>query len=64
MEPKKNNQAENAAANTTDNEHVIEAREEAMQDIDNDAELSAHNPNDDLDEGELARLGEEGEGVI
>lgn len=64
MEPKKNNREENAATNTADNEHVIEAREEAMQDIDNDAELSAHNPNDDLDEGELARLGEEGEGVV
>ena len=34
------------------------AHEEAMHDIDEDAELSAHSPNDDLDEGETARLGE------
>jgi hypothetical protein len=31
---------------------------QAEQDISNDAELSAHSPNDDLDEGESARLGE------
>jgi hypothetical protein len=35
------------------------AHEEAEKDMDNDAELSAHSPNDDLDEGETARLGEE-----
>ena len=34
------------------------AHEEAMHDIEEDAELSAHSPNDDLDEGETARLGE------
>ncbi len=39
---------------TTDN-----AREEAMGDIEQDADLSIHSPNDDLDEGETARLGEE-----
>jgi len=38
---------------TTDN-----AREEAMGDIESDADLSIHSPNDDLDEGETARLGE------
>ncbi|MGZ3838543.1 MAG: hypothetical protein ACXVMS_14020 [Flavisolibacter sp.] len=36
-----------------------EAHEEALHDIDNDPELSAHSPNDDLDEGETARLGED-----
>lgn len=35
------------------------AREEAMGDIAEDADLSIHSPNDDLDEGETARLGED-----
>ncbi len=35
-----------------------DAREEAMGDIEEDADLSIHSPNDDLDEGETARLGE------
>lgn len=35
------------------------AREEAFDDIGEDADLSIHSPNDDLDEGETARLGED-----
>lgn len=35
------------------------AHNEADKDIANDAELSVHSPNDDLDEGETARLGED-----
>jgi hypothetical protein len=35
------------------------AHDEALNDIDNDPDLSASSPNDDLDEGESARLGEE-----
>jgi len=35
------------------------AHTEAEKDIEDDAELSAHSPNDDLDEGESARLGED-----
>lgn len=35
------------------------AHREAEQDMEEDAELSAHSPNDDLDEGETARLGED-----
>ena len=35
------------------------AREEALGDIKEDADLSIHSPNDDLDEGETARLGED-----
>lgn len=35
------------------------AREEAMGDIEKDPDLSIHSPNDDLDEGETARLGED-----
>ena len=36
-----------------------DAREEAFEDIAEDADLSIHSPNDDLDEGETARLGED-----
>ena len=35
------------------------AHEEAEKDILDDADLSIHSPNDDLDEGETARLGED-----
>ncbi len=34
------------------------AHTEAEKDMDEDAELTAQSPNDDLDEGETARLGE------
>ena len=37
--------------------HVKEAHNVAEHDIAEDADLSIHSPNDDLDEGELARLG-------
>jgi len=36
-----------------------DAHRQAERDIMNDAEFSAHSPNDDLDEGETARLGED-----
>jgi hypothetical protein len=39
------------------------AREEAEKDVAQDPEMSAHSPNDDLDEGELARLGEDTPGI-
>ena len=42
-----------------DKEKAIEAHNEAEKDMNEDAELTAHNPNDDLDEGETARLGED-----
>jgi hypothetical protein len=35
------------------------AHDEAEKDMENDAELTSHSPNDDLDEGESARLGED-----
>jgi hypothetical protein len=35
------------------------AHNEAEKDMEDDAELTASSPNDDLDEGETARLGEE-----
>jgi len=37
----------------------INARKEADKDMGDDAEFTAHSKNDDLDEGESARLGEE-----
>ena len=35
------------------------AHQQADKDMYEDAELTAHHPNDDLDEGETARLGEQ-----
>jgi hypothetical protein len=35
------------------------AHDAADRDMENDAELTASSPNDDLDEGELARLGDD-----
>ncbi len=40
------------------------AHAEAEKDMDDDAELTAENPNDDLDEGETARLGEDLSNII
>ncbi|WP_132055465.1 hypothetical protein [Pseudocnuella soli] len=41
-----------------DNKLVAAAHEQADKDMEADAELTATSPNDDLDEGETARLGE------
>lgn len=64
MEPKKNTTPVPNTQKPADNEHVADAYQEAQHDIDQDADLSIHNENDDLDEGELARLGEDNNGVI
>lgn len=45
-------------------EKAIRAHDEAEKDMNEDAELTAHNPNDDLDEGETARLGEDTGDII
>jgi hypothetical protein len=45
-------------------EKAIQAHDEAEKDINEDAELTAHSSNDDLDEGETARLGEDTSDVI
>lgn len=37
----------------------IDAHDEALSDIEEDPDFSAGSPNDDLDEGETARLGED-----
>lgn len=41
-----------------ENENVNAAFREASKDIQEDPDLSVNSPNDDLDEGESARLGE------
>jgi hypothetical protein len=43
----------------SDKKSNSEAHKAADRDMENDPELSAHSPNDDLDEGETARLGED-----
>lgn len=71
MNPDKKNREENATSSEQqpqqasprqdidrENENVAAAYEEASKDIEQDADLSIHSPNDDLDEGETARLGE------
>ena len=40
-------------------EKVEAAHEQAEKDIASDPDFSAHSPNDDLDEGETARLGDD-----
>ena len=53
-------QTTNTGGNLSGKRDVTDnAREEAMGDIEEDADLSTHSPNDDLDEGETARLGED-----
>lgn len=47
-----------------DRKDADNAHRQADHDMDDDAELTAHSPNDDLDEGETARLGEENTGLI
>jgi hypothetical protein len=56
VETKKDNQQ---AKHQQDlNEHVQDAYQQAEKDIADDADLSIHSPNDDLDEAETARLGD------
>jgi hypothetical protein len=64
MEPKKKDLWQADVERRARNEHIAEAYEEAQKDIGQDADLSIHSENDDLDEGELARLGEDDNGVI
>ncbi|HWB23835.1 MAG TPA: hypothetical protein VG738_00050 [Chitinophagaceae bacterium] len=64
MEPKKKQELKADVERRARQEHVTEAHDEALKDIALDADFSIHNENDDLDEGELARLGEDENGVI
>jgi hypothetical protein len=45
--------------NKVSGENVVAAQDEALSDIGQDPDYSVHSPNDDLDEGETARLGED-----
>lgn len=45
--------------NQKDKDVASAAHEQAEKDMEADAELTAASPNDDLDEGETARLGED-----
>ena len=45
-------------------EQITDAHDQAEKDMAGDADLSIHSPNDDLDEGELARLGEDTTDII
>lgn len=51
--------AQRAGGNSNPDENIYEAHEQAEKDIEQDPDLSLHSPNDDLDEGEIARLGED-----
>jgi hypothetical protein len=67
MDSKKKNNPEVNSGRTPDNANnpdVKKAHDEADKDIASDAEFSAHSPNDDLDEGETARLGEDETGLV
>jgi len=64
MEPKNNKALQADADKLVNKEHTGEAFKQAEKDIQQDADLSIHSENDDLDEGELARLGEDDNGVI
>jgi hypothetical protein len=60
MTPGKNkndNQPNSATSSNTANENVEAAHTQADRDIASDPDLSIDDPNADLDEGELARLG-------
>ena len=74
MEPRNKNQVEQQKGH---HEHPLpqeisneqrqlneSAHMQADRDIEEDAELSAQSPNDDLDEGESARLGEDVSDII
>ncbi|MEJ7737650.1 MAG: hypothetical protein WKF97_09510 [Chitinophagaceae bacterium] len=53
-----NDSANSLNEQTLQKQVVIAAHEQAEQDIEQDPDLSLHSPNDDLDEGETARLGD------
>ena len=65
IDPKTNNMDKKSpnptADQATSDQRVANtaAEQQAEKDISRDPESSAHSPNDDLDEGELARLGED-----
>jgi hypothetical protein len=69
MEPRKEQQGRHEhplphEISNNERKQAERAHEEAEKDMERDAELSAHSPNDDLDEGETARLGEDSTDLV
>ncbi|MBC7828548.1 MAG: hypothetical protein H7122_12430 [Chitinophagaceae bacterium] len=50
---------DNTNEDSSKSENIRAAHDQAEKDIEKDPDLSIHSPNDDLDEGETARLGED-----
>lgn len=48
----------------SERQQAEQAHQQADEDMENDAELTASSPNDDLDEEESARLGENENGLV
>lgn len=53
-----------ASNSQMDAQKVTAAHDQAEKDMEDDAEFTASSPNDDLDEGETARLGDDLSGII
>ena len=69
MDKNKSNQSPETRSNASGRarltrDEVERAHRQAEHDISADPEFSAYSPNDDLDEGETARLGEDKTGLI
>jgi hypothetical protein len=73
MEEKKNERAQESGRHehplpqeisNTQRQQAEQAHEQAEQDMEDDPEFTASSPNDDLDEGESARLGENETGLV
>ena len=56
--------AKNPPPTAGTDENVFAAHEQAEEDIERDPDLSLHSPTDDLDEGEIARLGDDQNDLI
>ncbi len=65
MEPGKKQETGKANKHIDELQHEVEnAHHQAEEDIAKDPEFSIHSPNDDLDEGEISRLGEDIPGIM
>ena len=66
MDPNKKRSSEEELRDgeqSNENKNISEAHRQAEKDMEQDAEFTAHSKNDDLDEGEAARLGENPDGI-
>lgn len=54
-----NHQNPSSGPSGRQNQDVKAAHDQAEEDMQQDADISLHSPNDDLDEGESARVGED-----